>query len=55
MPSPRPIRGGDAKAHVILGLCVGGMLIARTTDDTRLRRSMRAASLRHALALLEER
>jgi TetR/AcrR family transcriptional repressor of nem operon len=47
--------GGAAKAHVILGLCVGGMLIARTTDDTRLRRSMRAASLRHALALLEER
>ncbi len=46
---------GDAaedKARVILGLCVGGMVIARTTTDPQLRTSMRAAVRRQALAVL---
>jgi len=38
---------------VILNLCVGGMVIARTTDDPALRRSLRAAALDQALQLLE--
>ena len=42
-----------AKAQVILNLCVGGMVIARTTDDSALRRSLRAAALEQALRLLE--
>ena len=42
-----------AKAQVILNLCVGGMVIARTTDDPALRRSLRAAALDQALQLLE--
>ncbi len=43
---------GDAKARVILNLCVGGMLIARTTDDPELRRSLRGAALDQALRLI---
>ena len=44
--------GADARARVILNLCVGGMLIARTTDDRELRQSLRAAALDQALRLL---
>jgi AcrR family transcriptional regulator len=43
----------DDKAQVILNLCVGGMLIARTTADKHLRRTLRASALDHALTLLE--
>jgi len=46
-------RRAAAKAQVILNLCVGGMVIARTTDDSALRRSLRAAALEQALGLLE--
>jgi TetR/AcrR family transcriptional regulator, transcriptional repressor for nem operon len=46
-------RKAAAKAQVILNLCVGGMVIARTTDDPALRRSLRAAALDQALQLLE--
>jgi TetR/AcrR family transcriptional regulator, transcriptional repressor for nem operon len=46
-------RKAAAKAQVILNLCVGGMVIARTTDDAALRRSLRAAALDQALRLLE--
>lgn len=49
---PAADRRGNAKAQVILNLCVGGMVIARTTDDAELRRSLRAAALAQALALL---
>jgi TetR/AcrR family transcriptional regulator, transcriptional repressor for nem operon len=42
------------KAQVILNLCVGGMVIARTTADADLRRSLRRAALDQALALLGE-
>jgi TetR/AcrR family transcriptional repressor of nem operon len=44
----------NAKARVILNLCVGGMIIARTTDDRELRRSLRAAALAQALHLLAD-
>jgi TetR/AcrR family transcriptional regulator, transcriptional repressor for nem operon len=47
-------RGKDAerKAHLIVTLCVGGMVLARTTDDPALSRSLRAAARSQALALL---
>jgi TetR/AcrR family transcriptional regulator, transcriptional repressor for nem operon len=45
---------GHAKAQVILNLCVGGMVIARTTDDPELRRSLRSSALDEALRLLGE-
>lgn len=41
------------KALLIVNLCVGGMVIARTTHDPELRKSIRAASRSEALALLE--
>jgi TetR/AcrR family transcriptional regulator, transcriptional repressor for nem operon len=41
-----------AKAQVILNLCVGGMVVARTTDDPLLRQSLRSAALDQALRLL---
>ena len=46
--------GASEKAQVILNLCVGGMLIARTTEDPELRSSLRAAALNQALRLLGE-
>lgn len=42
----------DDKAHVIVNLCVGSMVIARTTADPALRRSLRAAARKQALGLL---
>lgn len=42
----------NSKAQVILNLCVGGMVIARTTEDADLRRSLRAAALEQAMRLL---
>jgi TetR/AcrR family transcriptional regulator, transcriptional repressor for nem operon len=49
---PEPDRAG--RAEIILNLCVGGMVIARTTHDPELRRSLRAAALAQALRLLGE-
>lgn len=49
---PKSDADAAAKARVILNLCVGGMLIARTTDDPELRCSLRAAALQQALRLL---
>jgi TetR/AcrR family transcriptional repressor of nem operon len=46
--------GADEKAQVILNLCVGGMVIARTTNDRQLRVSLRCAARTQALALLPE-
>ena len=46
-------RGGEAKARVMVSLCVGGMVLARTTDDAALRKSLRASARAQALALLE--
>jgi TetR/AcrR family transcriptional repressor of nem operon len=46
---------GDArrKALLMVSLCVGGMVLARTTDDPGLRQSLRAAARREALAWLD--
>ena len=41
------------RAQVIVALCVGGMVLARTTDDPALRSSLRAASRQQALAVLQ--
>jgi TetR/AcrR family transcriptional regulator, transcriptional repressor for nem operon len=43
---------GEQRAQAIVALCVGGMVLARTTDDASLRRSLRAAARTQALALL---
>ena len=43
----------ERRAQTIVSLCVGGMVLARTTNDAGLRKSLRAASRLHALALLE--
>jgi TetR/AcrR family transcriptional regulator, transcriptional repressor for nem operon len=41
------------RAQVIVSLCVGGMVLARTTDDEAMRRSLRTSARKQALALLE--
>ncbi|GAB3417124.1 TetR/AcrR family transcriptional regulator [Massilia agilis] len=43
---------GEQRAQAILSLCVGGMLLARTTEDAALCSSLRASARRQALALL---
>ncbi len=50
---PASARDGDRRAQTIVSLCVGGMVLARTTDDPALRKSLRAAARQQALALLE--
>jgi hypothetical protein len=45
---------GERRAQAIVALCVGGMVLARTTDDAVLRASLRAAAREQALALLAE-
>ena len=40
------------KAQLIVNLCVGGMLIARTTDEPGLRKQLRAAARAEAMRLL---
>jgi AcrR family transcriptional regulator len=48
-------RDAERRAQTIVSLCVGGMVLARTTNDEGLRKSLRAAARRQALALLETR
>lgn len=48
-------RQAARKAQLIVNLCVGGMLIARTTDDQALRQQLRAAARGEALRLLAQR
>ncbi|MFP2910325.1 TetR/AcrR family transcriptional regulator [Pyxidicoccus sp. 3LFB2] len=50
-----PENDGEAerKALTIVSLCVGGMVIARTTDDASLRKKLRATARQEALAILE--
>lgn len=43
---------GEQRAQAIVALCVGGMVLARTTDDPSLRASLRASAREQALALL---
>ena len=42
-----------SRAQAIVSLCVGGMVLARTTDDPQLRQTLRASARRQALALLD--
>ncbi|MGO4380647.1 TetR/AcrR family transcriptional regulator [Pseudoduganella sp. RAF53_2] len=42
----------EQRAQAIVSLCVGGMVLARTTDDEALRGSLRAAARQQALVLL---
>jgi TetR/AcrR family transcriptional repressor of nem operon len=51
---PKNDRQGDRKAQLIVNLCVGGMLIARTTDDPSLREQLRAVARSEALRLLAD-
>lgn len=50
---PEGDKGAEQKALLIVSLCVGGMVIARTTDDPKLRKQLRAASRAQALALID--
>jgi AcrR family transcriptional regulator len=43
---------GEQRAQAIVALCVGGMVLARTTDDAGMRRSLRTAARSQALVLL---
>jgi AcrR family transcriptional regulator len=45
--------GAGTRAQAIVSLCVGGMVLARTTDDPQLRRTLRAAAHRQVLDLLD--
>jgi len=49
---PKGDRQAKRKAQLVVNLCVGGMLIARTTDDPALRGQLRAAARSEALRLL---
>ena len=46
-------KDAQRRSLLIVNLCVGGMVIARTTHDPELRKSLRAASRSEALSLLE--
>ncbi len=48
-----PARDAERRAQAMVSLCVGGMVLARTTNDAALRQSLRAAARHQALALLE--
>jgi TetR/AcrR family transcriptional repressor of nem operon len=50
---PASDREARRKSLLMVSLCVGGMLIARTTDDAGLRKTLRAASRKEALTLLD--
>jgi AcrR family transcriptional regulator len=46
-------RDADRRAETVVSLCVGGMVLARTTNDPGLRQSLRASARHQALALLQ--
>jgi TetR/AcrR family transcriptional repressor of nem operon len=43
----------ERRVQLIVTLCVGGMVLARTTNDPALGKSLRTSARKHALALLE--
>jgi len=47
------VRDAERRAESMVSLCVGGMVLARTTNDPSLRRSLRASARHQALALLD--
>ncbi|HET6554824.1 MAG TPA: helix-turn-helix domain-containing protein [Dyella sp.] len=44
-------RDADRRAEAMVALCVGGMVLARTTNDPELRKSLRESARHQALAL----
>ncbi|WP_201312685.1 TetR/AcrR family transcriptional regulator [Dyella sp. EPa41] len=48
------IRDADRRAEAMVALCVGGMVLARTTNDPELRKSLRESARLQALALLKQ-
>jgi AcrR family transcriptional regulator len=51
---PEGTRDARQRALRIVSLCVGGMVLARTTDQPRLQKDVRDAARAQALALLDE-
>ena len=49
---PEDAADAETRVQLIVTLCVGGMVLARTTSDPALRDSIRAAARKQALALL---
>ena len=47
------VRDAERRAETMVSLCVGGMVLARTTNDPTLRRSLRASARHQALSLLK--
>lgn len=47
------VRDADRRAEAMVSLCVGGMVLARTTNDPVLRKSLRKSARHQALALLK--
>ncbi len=47
------VRDASRRAETMVALCVGGMVLARTTNDPDLRKSLRASARHQALALLK--
>ncbi|WP_443747723.1 TetR/AcrR family transcriptional regulator [Asticcacaulis solisilvae] len=45
---------GDSRAQAIIAMCVGGMVLSRTTHDVSLRTSLRASAHAQAVRMLEE-
>jgi TetR/AcrR family transcriptional repressor of nem operon len=45
-------RDAEQRAQTIVSLCVGGMVLARTTNDTEFSKSLREASRKQALEML---
>ena len=52
---PAGARDAEARVQLIVTLCVGGMVLARTTNDPQLGKSLRRSARKQALALLEAR
>jgi hypothetical protein len=50
---PESDRDAERKALLMVSLCVGGMVIARTTDDPHLQKTLRSAARKEALSLLD--
>ena len=46
-------RDAGRRAETMVSLCVGGMVLARTTNDATMRKSLRSAARHQALQLLD--
>lgn len=52
---PAGDRDAARKSQIIVTLCVGGMLLARTTNDSQLSKTIRSAARKQCLELLAQR